>query len=205
MVDAQADDDVDAFNPAISLTKLVDGEKQVTVPQGQQVSYTYAVSNSGNTPLGSVDLVDDTPPCQSPTRGADDPGNNDDVLDVAETWSYSCVANPTAAVVNTADVTADPLNPLDDNQPFLTPNPPVTDTDTAAVDVVNPDISLAKSVDPAVVLIGPNGDPEPVADKTSVSRWGRRSRTRSPRRTPASDADRCRHHRPAAGPVDVEL
>ncbi len=162
VVDAQADDDVDAFNPAISLTKLVDGEKQVTVPQGQQVSYTYAVSNSGNTPLGSVDLVDDTPPCQSPTRGADDPGNNDDVLDVAETWSYSCVANPTAAVVNTADVTADPLNPLDDNQPFLTPNPPVTDTDTAAVDVVNPDISLAKSVDPAVVLIGPNGDPEPV-------------------------------------------
>ena len=32
------------------------------------VTYTYVVTNAGNTPLRSVDLADDTPPCSRPRR-----------------------------------------------------------------------------------------------------------------------------------------
>ena len=115
VVTADAVDDVDVFVPVIDLTKLVDGQPSVTVPSGTAVTYTYAVANTGNTPLGYGVLVDDTTPCENPTRGADAPGNDDATLDVGETWTYSCAASPTAAVVNTAVVTATPLNPLDGN------------------------------------------------------------------------------------------
>ena len=41
---------------------------------GTQVTYTYAVANTGNTPLATPVLADDTPPCETPTRGSDAPG-----------------------------------------------------------------------------------------------------------------------------------
>jgi hypothetical protein len=160
----EASDDVDAFNPAITIDKLVNGDEQVTVPSGQQVSYTYAVANAGNTPLGSVTLADDTPPCENPSRGADSPGDDDNVLDVGETWTYACdLSSPEEAVVNTATVTASPIDPVTDD-PFAGRNPDVEASDSAAVEVVNPDISLTKAADPPVVLLGPATppDPEPV-------------------------------------------
>jgi hypothetical protein len=163
-VSASDTDDVDAFNPGISLVKQVNGQvtpPPVIVPSGTQVTYTYRATNTGNTPLGGVSLVDDTAPCQAPTRGADDPGNNDATMDVGETWTYSCSATATQAVLNTAVVTGNPLNPVTD-QPFPAPNPPVSDVADAQVRVVNPDIILTKSVAPPIVMIGPDGAPEPV-------------------------------------------
>ena len=97
-------------------------------------------------------LSDDTPPCESPTRGADDPGNGDNTLGVGETWTYSCTSQPTQDVHNVANVTATPLNPAQGNAPFTAPNPPVTATDDADVVVVNPAIRLSKAVEPSVVL-----------------------------------------------------
>ena len=40
--------------------------REVTIPRVATVTYTYAVTNTGNTPLGTVTLIDDTPPCESP-------------------------------------------------------------------------------------------------------------------------------------------
>ena len=54
-----------------------------------------------------------------------------------------------------------PLNP-DTGAPFVGLNPPVTDTDFARSTSINPNIELTKSVDPTVVLLGPDGAPEPV-------------------------------------------
>lgn len=108
LVTDQATADVTLYAPAVTLTKLVNGQDSVTVTRTNPltpVTYTYAATNTGNTPLGSVVLVDDTPPCQSPTRGADNPGNNDDIMDVGETWTYSCTAAPADSVVNIAVVT----------------------------------------------------------------------------------------------------
>ena len=112
------------------------------------------MANTGNTPLGSVVLSDDTPPCQSPTRGADAPGNGDNTLGVGETWTYSCTTQPTQDVHNIANVTATPLNPAQANAPFTGRNPPVTATDDADVVVVNPAIRLSKTAEPSVVLFG---------------------------------------------------
>lgn len=153
-VTATASDDVDVFNPGIALTKLVNDEPAVTVVSGTQVTYTYAAANTGNTPLSPVVLVDDTAPCQAPTRGADTPGNDDATMDVGETWTYSCTANPTAPVVNTAIVTATPLNPNDGNQPFVGNNPDVTATGAARVTTTDPGLVLTKDVDQQVVFPG---------------------------------------------------
>ena len=116
---------------------------------GTAVTYTYAVANTGNTPLATPVLADDTPPCQTPTRGADAPGNDDAILDVGETWTYSCTASPTAPVVNTATVTATPLNPLADPvTAFPDPNPDVTATAAASVAITDPGLVLTKDVGP---------------------------------------------------------
>ncbi|GAB2841437.1 hypothetical protein ACFQ0P_01215 [Microbacterium insulae] len=148
-----ATDDVDAFVPLIGLTKLVDGAKSVTIASGASVDYTYAVENLGNTPLAPVVLADDTPPCETPTRGADISGNGDAVLDVGETWSYSCSASPTTGVVNTATVTGVPLDPTT-GAAFPSPNPLVSAVDTAEVVVLDPSLSLVKTVDQSVVFPG---------------------------------------------------
>ncbi len=69
-----------------------------------EVTYTYAATNTGNTPLGSVTLDDERPALRI-THGADAPGNDDDV---GETWTaYSCTAAPDdieRPVTNTATV-----------------------------------------------------------------------------------------------------
>jgi uncharacterized repeat protein (TIGR01451 family) len=158
-----ASDDVDVFTPHISLVKTANGEDdQAVIDAGDTVTYEYVVTNDGNTPLGTVELVDDTPPCEAPTLVDD--GDGDAILGLGESWTYSCNATPTADVVNTADVTAVPLNPLDGNSPFDSPNPPVTDEDPASVVAVNAELDLSKSVEPDLVLLDPGANPpaEPV-------------------------------------------
>ncbi len=152
LVTDDATDDVDVYTPEITLTKLVDGAKSVNVQSGTEVTYTYAVQNTGNTPLGSVTLADDTEPCENPTRVNN--GNGAEVLDVGETWNYTCTAAPAESVVNTATVTGRPLNPQDGNDPFPDPNPPVSATDTAQVRIIDPGLTLTKTVDQNLVFPG---------------------------------------------------
>ena len=155
VVDATATDDADVFVPGIELTKLVNGEPDVTVLRDTEVTYTYAVANTGNTPLATPVLVDDTPPCTAPTRGADAPGNDDATLDVGETWTYSCTATVTDPVVNTATVTATPLNPLADPiAAFPDPNPDVTAIASASVNITDPGLVLTKDSDQDLVFAG---------------------------------------------------
>ena len=159
-VTATDTDDVDVFFPKIALTKLVDGQPQVTIPSGGDVTYTYAATNIGDTPLGTVTLTDDTAPCASPTP---DPANTPPPLLPGQTWNYSCPSpDVTANVINTATVTGVPLNPANLNQPFPPPNPVVTATDSAEVDVVDPGIDLTKTADPEIVVLDETGAAQPV-------------------------------------------
>jgi len=151
LVTATDQDDVDVYIPAITLTKAANGQDAVAILTGEQVTYTYAATNTGDTPLGSVQLLDDTPPCTDPTPDPDPNGN--DILDIGETWTYSCTATPTDSVDNTATITGTPLNPVSPTLEAF-PGPPVTDTDVASVDVQYPDLQLTKSVDQPLVLPG---------------------------------------------------
>ncbi|HEY5787247.1 MAG TPA: vWA domain-containing protein [Microlunatus sp.] len=152
VVTDDATDDVDLFFPAVQVTKVVNGEEAVTVETGTDVTYAYEVTNTGNTPLGSVTLADDTPPCEEPVGGPE-PGD-DDILALGEVWTYSCTAEATQSVINTATVTGTPLNPNDDNAAFPDPNPVVTDQDPAQVTVVDPGLALTKTVDEDLVFPG---------------------------------------------------
>ena len=180
-----------AFNPAIALEKLVDGAKSVTIAAGDSVTYTFQVTNAGNTSLGSVDLVDvsDPPPdvCPSPiNRDPDTPGNDDDILDVGDVWNYSCTTSPGEGVGDVATVTATPLNPLDGGQPFVDPNPPVVATSAAEVAVINPAVELAKVATPNVVLLDAAGDPEMVTYTFTATNPGN-ARLVRPNGTPTTD------------------
>lgn len=154
VVNATASADISVYIPRVALTKLVNGVSSANVANGTSVTYSYAASNTGNLPLGSVTLDDDTAPCEAPDRGPDNPGNNDAILDVGETWTYLCTATPTQSVVNTATVTGTPLNPTNTSQPFPGTNPTVTDSDSASVTVYLPGLRLTKEVDQDVVFPG---------------------------------------------------
>jgi len=149
-----ADADVSLYVPGISLVKLVNGAKTTTVPVTDpltSVTYSYTATNTGNTPLTGVQLSDDQQACANPTLTSDPNGNG--VLDLGESWTYSCTTAPAESVVNIATVEATPVNPVT-GDPFADPNPPVTATDHAAVTLIDPRLSLTKSVDRTVVFPG---------------------------------------------------
>jgi hypothetical protein len=159
LVTDDATDDVTAFNPAISIVKQVNGVDVATITPPAAANYTYDVSNTGNTPLQHVALEDATTvpnvaACSPIVRGA--AGNGDQILDVGETWHFTCSNNPTEDVVDTATVSADPVNPVTGN-PFAGRNPPVTASDNAAVVIVNPAIRLEKVANPTQVVVDANG------------------------------------------------
>jgi hypothetical protein len=87
----------------IQIDKTVNGGNQVDLPfPGGTVDYAFRVSHvgeAGSAPFTDVQLVDiigsspDDPAAEAgctPTRGTDDPGDNDNLLEVGETWVYAC-------------------------------------------------------------------------------------------------------------------
>ncbi len=69
---------------------------------GGMVTYTYIVTNPGTVALSNVSVFDNE--C-SPVSGISGPSgdvNNNGMLDVSETWTYSCQMNLTRTLTNTA-------------------------------------------------------------------------------------------------------
>jgi hypothetical protein len=138
--------DVDPFKPGIQVVK--DGP--ATAYHGDQVTYTFAVTNTGNVPLDGVTVGDDKcpPPNGGPaTLDSKSNADGDDLLEnpgtdgtSSEVWVFTCTltipahadgeANP---VVNTA--TASGTDPLGQT---------VTDTDQHSTTVLHPQIHIEK-------------------------------------------------------------
>ena len=132
--------DVDVQAPAITVTKNPPTQQVVS---GGTANFTIVVDNTGDVPLSKV-LVDD-PNCSVPVGPTGDT-NNDSVLDVTETWSYTCsTANVTLPFTNVVTVTATP--PV---------GPGVEGTDSADVTVVAPDVGAEKVSDLSVDNDGDN-------------------------------------------------
>jgi gliding motility-associated-like protein/uncharacterized repeat protein (TIGR01451 family) len=94
--------------PAITIEKVVD-IANISAPA--TLTYTITVTNAGNVSLTNVVLTDDLAGTATRTSGDTD---NDNVLDVGETWIYTATYNATQAdidagtpLINTATVDTD--------------------------------------------------------------------------------------------------
>ncbi len=123
--------DVEVLIPGIEIQKTPDLQ---LVPVGDTATFTISVTNTGETDLTDVTVVDALVPACDTTIAS---------LVVGQTQSYTCSTTASADFVNTADVTAtDPVGGT------------VTDSDTADVDVIAPALAIAKTPDLQSVPLG---------------------------------------------------
>ena len=129
---AKAHDDTtvtfDDVAPGINVAK---SPSTPVVVSGETVTYTYVVTNTGAEPLANVTIGDDKCPAVSFVSGD---ANGDTLLDVSETWRYTCAQAITVNTTNVVTVTGDD----DDGNT-------ATDTDTASVAVIRPSIAIDKT------------------------------------------------------------
>lgn len=143
--------DVLLINPEVVLAKTIyaghdagagcpGGELVANVPEGVNVTWCFVATNSGDTRLDLVVLNDtllDIPGTLSPVVLA-----GSTPLEVGDSISYYVQSTaPAADLTNTATVTA---TPVDAGGTSI--GVPVSDTDTAAVDVIAPSLALEKTV-----------------------------------------------------------
>lgn len=115
---------------ALSLDKTV---SPGVIHAGGTVTYTYKVTNTGPDVLHSVTITDNK--CSPVTGPTGDNGNG--VLDLQETWTYTCTTTLSVDTTNIGSVTA-----LDSTNDSVGPV-----TDTASVDVLNPGLTIVKTSD----------------------------------------------------------
>ncbi len=77
----------DVVTPAIALDKVTNGADGLTILEGAPVTWTYTVTNTGNTAVGTVSVVDSDPGV-APTYESGD-GNGNGQLDLGESWTFS--------------------------------------------------------------------------------------------------------------------
>ena len=68
--------------------------------RARRINYTITVENTGNTTLTGVAVTDPNADAGSIVRGADAVGDNDGVLDVGETWTYTAAHTVTQAEID---------------------------------------------------------------------------------------------------------
>jgi uncharacterized repeat protein (TIGR01451 family) len=124
------------LRPGIALDKTA---SPASVHVGDNITYTYAVTNTGNTPLSGVSVTDDRLGAV-PFIGGDT--NTNGILDTGETWIFRAMYlvktnDPNPLVNNAVASGTDNLSRT------------VTATDTASVAVLKPGITLVKTADRA--------------------------------------------------------
>jgi len=134
-------------NPHVTLHKAATVADGTADAAGDVINYAITVVNDGNMTLTGAAVSD--PSVSNLTRIADLVGNNDNILNVGETWQYTAnhtvtqadidnggVVNPALAYTNTASVTTTQGSS----------DPDANDTDSASVHLVqNPHVTLDKT------------------------------------------------------------
>lgn len=129
---------VDVINGGIDIEKSADN---TTVLKGQSVNFTLNVLNTGEVPLAITEITD--PLCDAAPQLVSK-GNGDAILDLDETWRYTCTrSNIQSNFTNVAVVKAVDANQND-----------ATDVDDVSINVINPAIDLEKTPEFQAVLQG---------------------------------------------------
>ena len=190
------------------------------VPDPRPAEYLYEVGNPGQVPIRDVVLADDT--CENVTFLEGDAAPTGS-LDPGEAWVYTCettlqrqqATTPplppdsklSGMVRNTADVQGTSFLP---DEPDVD-GPEVTDSDTASVTVIEPSLTLTKTVSPEVVRVNGEVDlhvrgGEHRGRRSPGPRPGRRQVHRPPvRRGRQRERDPRGRKRRRRGDLDVHL
>jgi uncharacterized repeat protein (TIGR01451 family) len=148
-----------AQSPELNIVKSVkdvDGDTTDPVVDavGDKIHYTITVANTGNVTLTGVSVTDLLADTGSIVRGADVVGDNDTLLEVGETWSYSATHTVTQAELDAGgnydtSVPPDGLNDVLKNVATADSNESEPDTDDATAPVVaQPGITTLDKVVP---------------------------------------------------------
>ncbi|MBC7234950.1 MAG: DUF11 domain-containing protein [Chloroflexi bacterium] len=154
---------VNVIAPHIVVSKRVGPShaRSVVVLPGQEVLYTILVTNTGDVPLGDIQVVDDR--CAGLGYRQGDQGS-DGLMGPGEVWEYTCAAQPNASVTNTVQASGQPSDAAGNALPGVGR---VFDADSASVRVIRPGISIRKVASPTIVLAG-----ETVAYTCTVTNTG---------------------------------
>lgn len=141
---------VDVVKPMISIVKKVNGQDSVTAHEGDSVTYSLAITNTGDTPL-TITALTDVAGATLVTLSAECNDLIGDRLAPAQTASctYPGVA-PADDLTNTATVVG--RDDLGGDKGT------VRSTDSAVVDVIHPAIALTKTVNGAAAVTVHEGD-----------------------------------------------
>lgn len=135
--------------PGINVEKVADPTS--LPPGGGEVTYTYTVTNVGNITLADVWVNDDV--CGEAAYVSGD-ANDDDLLDLDETWIFECTDDLTETTTNTAVAEGCVLEdgPGGSHDEDIC----VTDDDQATVTVeeADPDIDVDKAASPTSLPFG---------------------------------------------------
>jgi uncharacterized repeat protein (TIGR01451 family) len=147
-IDRVSDQDsthVRVVDPGLLVTKHA--EPAVILP-GTEVVYTMMVTNTGQSPLTDLSVMDNQCTGLAYVQGD---LNTNGLLDSGENWVYRCSAQPTTSLTNTVEASG---QPCDDAGVALPGISRVEDSDSAFVEVIRPDIELTKVAYPTVILAG---------------------------------------------------
>jgi large repetitive protein len=126
------------IHPSIALRKSASAS---TVHTGDVVTYTFVVSNTGDSPVSNVTVVDDN--CK-PLLGPVGDVNGNTKFDVGELWTFTCTQALSVSTVNVAR--ANGRDQFD--------NAVGEKTATATVTVIDPAIAIAKSASSTAIVQG---------------------------------------------------
>jgi len=135
---------VDILQPAIAMTKTAEPAQ---AHEGDTITYTYTITNPGNTPLSAISVTDDKTGNITYEGGYQSGDTNgDEILNVDETWvftaTYTIITADVSPLVNTAIVSGtDALSQLVESE-----------EDTASVDILRP--AVVRFPDEGTAYIG---------------------------------------------------
>ncbi|PKA83670.1 putative repeat protein (TIGR01451 family)/gliding motility-associated-like protein [Ulvibacter sp. MAR_2010_11] len=125
------------------------GNNCIDLSVGQDISYTFTVTNEGNLSIDNVVVTDPLPGLSAITFIGGD-ADNDQVLDLNEIWTYNAVYTVTqddidlGSITNQATVNGTAMNPANTPVSDISGSTVTTDDPTVIIICQNPAIAIVK-------------------------------------------------------------